>query len=162
MRVLPSAINNTYNLKITNYKPFRKEMCNLRKADWTKFKEMVGQVTPEPSSNFNTKEGLDREADQLNDIITAGLDVVCPLKGALNRRPCRWWTPDLENLRQELFAASADRNRNVLALIRFKRTRAIYKREIIRAKAQGWCQFVQQTESVKDVANLVKILDKKC
>ena len=124
----PSISDQRYiDFKITNYKPFRKEMRNLRKADWMKFKEMVGKVTPEPRSNFNTKEGLDREADRLNDIIKEGLDVVCPLKGALNRRPCRWWTPDLENLRQEQFAASADRNKNALALIRFKRTRAIYK-----------------------------------
>ena len=141
--------------KITEYQPFFKKMRNFRKVDWVEFASILDKHSYDLSKYGN----LDQAADDLNAHIREGLDVVCPLRKTLYRRPCRWWSAEIENLRNQLIEASKVRKNNIFNQIIYKKLRAKLKRAIIEAKRASWQNFVSDSQSVKDVAGLIKILE---
>ena len=139
-----------YSLK--NYEPYLKTIRNFRKADWEQFERVL-------KDKKYTVASVDDAAATLETDINEGLDVACPMRKTLNRRPCKWWSAEIERLSNQVRVYGSVRNNNIYNMMIFKRLRAELKTAIREAKIASWQKFVRETQSVKDTAGLIKILE---
>ena len=143
--------------RIANYEPFFKVIRNFRTADWGQFGRSLSHLTS--LTVATDSKSMDRAADELHDDIIGALDVACPLKRTLHRRPCRWWCAEVEQARVDLWEITPFRKHNIYYMALYKKRKAAYKRALVAAKRRSWRQFLNDAKSVKDVSKLVKILE---
>lgn len=72
------------------YTPIQDKFRNIRKADWTLFKECLDQeIANLPAIH---ERNLDECSSWLEKVISQALNTARPLKPALKRKPNPWWT----------------------------------------------------------------------
>ncbi len=169
----PSLSDHKYiRFNLGGYMPTREKFRNLRKAPWAEF-----QPRADVCQVVSARVGdIEDAAERLQRELMRALDVCCPEKPALGRRPNRWWTPELEELREKVRKSfeSLKRKRvgggvsfrtNTAGVNRTFRTEEYdnlqreYKRQIRAAKRKSWRQFCSEVESTKEISTLVRILD---
>ncbi len=145
------------SFKVGEFTPFQRKYRNFKKAKWIEYKQILEQ-NPVEVVELLTAQQMARETNDLMCAIKAALDVVCLISPALPYRPMGWWNRDLTFKRERLRVLSRSRKRTDRAQL-FKNARNEYSYAIRAAKDKGWRDFVSKANSVKDVANIVKILD---
>ena len=130
---------------------------NVRKADWDLFQSTLGKLVPPPPR----EDGGDLEAcaEALDNAMRVALNVACPEKPALSRKPNSWWTADLDRLRKETRELAKRRFNGPGQREAYVAKRKEYYRAIYAAKELSWRSFCSKAEGAKDVARLVKNLD---
>jgi len=101
------------------------------------------------------------EADKLGEcitgLITEALDTICPIKPGIKHQLMPWWSTKIADMRRKvrLLLQSARRQDSS---DEYKAYHCIYKAEIRYSKKCAWEKFCSDTESMKDISRLNKIL----
>ena len=131
---------------------------NLKKANWEIFR---GALEKTSWPNVLADSNIDELAELFHDKIREALDLACPLRPTMNRKPNKWWTKELEKLRSKVRLLRDNRNLNNIWQEKYKNARAEYKTRIWEAKRKSWQDFCSNSESSKDLSNLMKVLGGK-
>ncbi len=134
---------------------------NLRKVNWSNFAHYLKEValtTHLPEVELDGSN-LDECAESLQDRIVQTLDVVCPERTPRPRKPCPWWTEELEEMRQRLRKAGNMRKSNQDRWDTYVELRREYSTAVENAKKDSWRAFCEKAESAKDISALMKLLE---
>ena len=141
------------------YIPQRREYRNLKNANWGLFRAILA-VQKLPEVHLDGRN-LDECAAGLENIIGEALEVACPMKTAINRKPNPWWTAELESLRQELRQTGNAKHKDARAYERFRVTLKEFRKAIFKAKQTSWRAFCTEAESARDVSSRIKMMQPK-
>ena len=153
----PSFSDHRYiKFKVGGYVPEEESYRNLKKADWNLFRNILTE-----SSEGNNMQGMDARAEEIEKSVSQALELACPKKKAIRRKPNRWWTPGLEVLREEVKDLSKISHRSQENWDCFQSHMRTYKYEVRRAKRLSWQDFCTRAESAKELADVMKKLKPK-
>ena len=136
--------------------PEKREVRNLNKTNWTKFREQLANVewlTVDESSNLNDlAEFFERQVEE-------AIEIACPRKPAINRRPNSWWTVDLEKSRKNCRNLRALKDKDLDSLKKYRVAREEHKKLVSDTKKAAWKNFCGQAESTTDISKLLKVIE---
>ncbi len=162
MDTVPSLSDHNYvRFSVGGYVPRKEFFRNIKKADWSKFHP---EVEPVSARLLDHPTKIENFCSSLMRSISKALEEACPRKKALKRKPNKWWTPELEEARNDLLAAlkserGKDRRTFYVKTPEYEERYRRYRRLIRKAKRDSWRRFCSEAESAKDVADLVRILE---
>ena len=130
---------------------------NLRKADWDLFALAQSCLTlPAVEADGSN---LELCAEAFTDRVKEALDISCPKRPLLPRRPNSWWSKELDELRAAVRAAGQKRRSHPTQREAYVALRRMYSKAILKAKKQSWREFCSKAEGAKDISRLIKTLE---
>jgi hypothetical protein len=153
------------------YPPTNELARNYNKMDWGAFGKALKESIEPNGEHRNTlwdvrhatrNEGdLERAAADFTSELQTILDITCPKKAVMQRRPNSWWNQELEESRQRVRELSKSRTRSLAEGLRYKLARNRHRKLIAAARKKSWQTFCSSAESAKDVSQIVKSLQQK-
>jgi ribonuclease HI len=153
------------------YSPTNELARNYNKMDWGAFGKALKESLEPNGEHRNTlwdvrhaarNEGdLGRAAADFTSELQTILDITCPKKAVMQRRPNSWWNQELEESRQRVRELSKSRTRSLAEGLRYKLARNRHRKLIAAARKKSWQTFCSSAESAKDVSQIVKSLQQK-
>jgi hypothetical protein len=145
---------------------------NYNKMDWGAFgKALKESLEPNGEhrndavgcTSTSTRNGgdLERAAADFTSELQTILDITCPKKAVMQRRPNSWWNQELEESRHKVRELSKRRTRSLAEGLRYKLARNRHRKLIAVARKKSWQTFCSLAESAKDVSQIVKSLQQK-
>ncbi len=136
----------------------------LRRADWTKFRQLVDSDADGWKEPFYWTTGtINFQAKRLVKGIYHALDLACPKtkSGTVGKKKITWWTSDLSLLRKQVRRAarlSAVPNADQSTLEEFRALRNKFKHMLKSAKRVAWQEFSEDLSSMTEMARFAKIV----
>ena len=130
----------------------------MKKSDWELFQATLDKL--DPMIPQGDGEDLDVSAESFDRCMRVALDVACPMKPALPKKPNTWWNPELERLRDEVRELAKRQSYGPDSREAFAAKRREYSRVIVEAKRESWRNFCSQAKDPNDLSRLVKSLDR--
>ena len=133
---------------------------NLYRDNWSVFREVLEQkwrVGVNPLDHM-TEEKMNRLVDKLYSEIEASLDISHP-KQPTKKDRVPWWNEELDKQRKKMKRCNRTRTMDYTPPGALAETR-IFKQMIAKAKKESWQKFCTEQETPKDLAQILKIVNK--
>ena len=149
--------------EITQGLQHRKGMSrNVKRTDWAMFRQILEVKPMENMSPLDRpEEALEHQAGLFQGNILDALEAACPMSEAVTPQTNKWWSPELQKLRQEVNKTGRRKNKHPDLHEAYLRARRAYTKAIQRAKKEAWRNFCSKAKTAGDVAKLVKCLEAK-
>ena len=155
--------HNTILFSISTTKPVAQEARLWNKADWPVFRDVLAQTEFHIPTMVNNKK-LDKMVALLNHSILLAMNKAVPLIRIKNKpTPSHWYTDDLKSLSSKVRAAydKMRRTMDVNDEDSYKELQVEYRRACKKARRSSWQKFTADTDSIKKMAFLNKILQRQ-
>ena len=134
------------------------------KADWPLFTEHLLEAGVIAIPEKICAKRLDDMINKLYRLINGALDKVCPkVETNFKMRKNKWYNEDLRWLGRKVEKLYAKMRRNPIQqnILRHRKTEQQYKRKCKKERNNAWNRYKQTMSRSKDVANLVKMVEKE-
>ena len=135
---------------------------NVRRTCWTRYTEGLERKILELNCapEITSSRGIDTAAGDIQDAIIKSFEEACPLRRIQRRNDNKWWSAELSQIRKEARRAlrRAIKTKATIDWEAHKRTLALFKQAVRKAKRDSWRNFTENMESHAPTARLVKAL----
>ena len=141
------------------YTPNEQHFRNLKRADWRLFNYKT--TVDDLPDIFDDGSNINECAKALHDLINMALDVACPMRKAIKKRPNSWWCSELASLREEVRHLENIKGHSSHHYNRYREKWSNYRRAIEKAKRDSWRSFCGKANSAREISKLMNTLKTK-